>query len=53
MGSRRQLALLAGVPLIALAPWWFHHPTLVFCLAAIAIRSVVVLAQARPASRLG
>jgi hypothetical protein len=49
----RQLALLAGVPLIALAPWWFHHPTLVFCLAAIAIGSVVVLAQARPASRLG
>jgi hypothetical protein len=40
----RQLALLAGVPLILLAPWWFHHPTLVFAVAAVAIAALVAFA---------
>lgn len=42
----RQLALLAGVPLVVLAPWWFQHPTLMFCLAALALGSL--LAFVRP-----
>jgi hypothetical protein len=47
----RQLALLAGIPLIVLAPWWFHHPTLVFCVAAIAIGALVVSVPAHRITR--
>jgi hypothetical protein len=38
----RQLALLAGLPLIVLAPWWVHHPTMMFLLAALVLGTLVV-----------
>jgi hypothetical protein len=41
----RQLALLAGIPLIVLSPWWFHHPTLMFALAAIALGSLLLFVR--------
>lgn len=47
----RQLALLAGLPLIVLAPWWFRHPTLVVGLAALAIAALVVPAPPRRITR--
>jgi hypothetical protein len=48
----RQLALVAAVPLIVLAPGWFHHPTLIFCLAAAALASLLVLALLEPRHRV-
>jgi hypothetical protein len=47
----RQLALLAGIPLIALAPWWFRHPTLIFCLAAAVIGALIASAPAHRITR--